>query len=474
MLTGTYATFAAETMTSKLYATFGSLPGGANAKLGVYSWTDVTDNNLVQLYTFSVGELDNYTTLKFTLGDKENADGMIRVGYKVKNSNDFVEFGSGFGSNGEKTVDLDDIDKTEVSEISFGGRSGTGEVTVYNVYLTNDNGDKLYPTYGTVGGSATFCDYKWTNTTNNLWPCFEVSAGVLDDYSKLYFTLSNAANGSGPVRMVYRVNGGSDTEFGSGWYTLSGTKTVDISAIDNITKISFGGKGVSGNPTTGSVNLRDVYVSNTFDAEGTTPWTWSQEVANNTVSYDRTFTVGQTATICLPFALTADEVTAAGAFYEFTGVNGSTLNFTKVSTTEAYTPYVFIPAVATPFANLTGKTIVSSVSKDCKVPNGSYTFQGTLVHKSVEAGDYGYSGGQFKKAGSSVTINAFRAYFVDESGNLGNSLDINLVDNETGVEEIAGQQAANFTGGVAYNMAGMRVGKDYKGIVIVNGKKIMQ
>ena len=476
MLAGTYASFAEETMTSKLYATFGSLPGAANAKLGVYSWT-ATTNNLVQLYTFSNGELANYTTLKFTLGDKENEDGMIRVGYKVSGSDSFSEFGSGFGSNGDKSVDLSSItDKTTVTEISFGGRDGgsgaatSGTVTVYNVYLTNDNGDKLYPTYGTVGGNATFYDYSWSNTNNNLWPCFEVTAGVLDNYSKLYFTLSNAATGSGPVRMMYKVNNGTDNEFGSGYYTLSGTKEVDISTINNITKISFGGKGATDNPTTGSVNLRDVYVSNTFDVTSTTAWTWSTDVANNTVSYNRTFTVNQKSTVCLPFALTAEEVTAAGTFYELTSATNGTLTFKPVATTVAYKPYMFKATTATPFANLTNKTIVASADAATSYSVGSYTFTGTLAQQNVSDGAFGWNSttGEFSRAsGSGVSIDAFRAYITAPSAG---ARELNCVfdDETTGIETVRQAQPVN---GVTYNLAGQRVNDSHKGLVIKNGKK---
>lgn len=473
MLAGTYATFADETMTSKLYATFGSLPGGANAKLGLYSWT-ATTNNLVQLYTFSNGELANYTTLKFTLGDKENGDGMIRVGYKVSDSNDFSEFGSGFGSSGDKSVDLSTItDKTTVTEISFGGRSGTGTVTVYNVYLTNANGDKLYPTYGTVGGSATFYDYSWTATTNNLWPCFEVTAGVLDNYSKLYFTLSNAATGSGAVRMIY--NNGSDLEFGNGFSTLSGTKDVDISSIDNITKISFGGRNNgSGSATTGSVNLRDVYVSNTFDVTSTTAWTWSTDVPNNTISYDRSFTTDQASTVCLPFALTQDEADEAGAFYAFTGESSGTLTFTKVTSggTTAYTPYIFVPSKATPFASLTGKTIVASstFTTNGTVTKNGYTFKGTLAQQTVTPGAYGFSGGTFKKAGSGVSIKAFRAYITSSGGNAPSILGIDFGDGSgtTGISTVESEKQED---DVMYNLQGQRVSEGHKGLVIKNGRK---
>ncbi len=105
------------------------------ATTNTYSWT-ATNNNLIDLFTFSSGELANYNTLTFTLSSLSG--GMVRVGYYAGSS--FTELGTGFGSNGTKTVDLTSIsDRSTVTKISFGGRAGSGEtgsVVLTDVKLT--------------------------------------------------------------------------------------------------------------------------------------------------------------------------------------------------------------------------------------------------------------------------------------------------------------------------------------------------
>lgn len=106
-----------------------------DAASNTYSWT-ATNNNLIDLFTFSSGELANYNTLTFTLSSLSG--GMARVGYYAGSS--FTELGTGFGSNGTKTVDLTSIsDRSTVTKISFGGRAGsgdTGSVVLTDVKLT--------------------------------------------------------------------------------------------------------------------------------------------------------------------------------------------------------------------------------------------------------------------------------------------------------------------------------------------------
>lgn len=107
-----------------------------DAASNTYSWT-ATNNNLIDLFTFSSGELANYNTLTFTLSSLSG--GMVRVGYYAGSS--FTELGTGFGSNGTKTVDLTSIsDRSTVTKISFGGRAGSGDssgsVVLTDVKLT--------------------------------------------------------------------------------------------------------------------------------------------------------------------------------------------------------------------------------------------------------------------------------------------------------------------------------------------------
>ena len=262
----------AMTMTAnaqdKLYATFGPLPGGANASLGLYTWT-ATNNNLLPVFTFENGELANYTTLKFTLSKLDG--GMVRMGYYVDGN--FTEFGSGFGSSGDKTVDLTalGIDLATVTKIAFGGRTATGSVNIdpAKVYLENADGDKLNATFGSLpgGANATYYDYTWTATTNNLWPLFEFANGELANYTTLKFTLSNKTEDSGMLRIGYYIDGTFEqfvNTDGNKGFGSNGEKTIDLTAqgidLAAVTKIAFGGS-----TGTGSVNLRNVYVTNGDD-----------------------------------------------------------------------------------------------------------------------------------------------------------------------------------------------------------------
>lgn len=118
---------AQEYVPDPITATFGKPGGNASYAAPTYTWT-ATNNNLMTCFEFSNGELAQYKTLKFTISNLTG--GMVRMGYYVGSA--FTEFGSGYGSNGTKTVDLTalGIDLSTVTKISFGGRSGTGSVDI--------------------------------------------------------------------------------------------------------------------------------------------------------------------------------------------------------------------------------------------------------------------------------------------------------------------------------------------------------
>lgn len=261
---------AAEPVT--LTATFGTPGGNASYTAPTYTWTGST-SNLMTVFEFSNGELANYHTLKFKFTNL--VDGPVRMGYYVGST--FTEFGSGYYSAGEKTVDLTalGIDLSTVTKISFGGRSNAGscDILASDVILigdgegsssTDDNNNdegtsgetdtdgSLTATFGTPGGNATYSapTYTWTATTNNLMTCFEFSNGELANYKTLTFTISNLSGNM--VRMGYYI-GSTFTEFGNG-YGSNGTKTVDLTTLGidlaTVTKISFGGR-----TGTGSVDI---------------------------------------------------------------------------------------------------------------------------------------------------------------------------------------------------------------------------
>ena len=85
-------------------------------------------------------------------------------------------------------------------------------------------------------------------------------------------------------------------------------------------------------------------------------------------------------------------------------------------------------------------------------------------------GKYALSEGKFKKAGDSATLKPFRLYLEPVTVGADNALDI-VMDSATSVQTIDNKQSTN---GKMYNLNGQAVGNDYKGIVIMNGKKVVK
>lgn len=85
-------------------------------------------------------------------------------------------------------------------------------------------------------------------------------------------------------------------------------------------------------------------------------------------------------------------------------------------------------------------------------------------------GKYALSEGKFKKAGDSATLKPFRLYLEPVTVGADNALDI-VMDSATSVQTIDNEQCTN---GKMYNLNGQAVGNDYKGIVIMNGKKVVK
>lgn len=195
-------------------------------------------------------------------------------------------------------------------------------------------------------------------------------------------------------------------------------------------------------------------------------------------SYNRTFTVDQPSTVCLPFALTEAEVTAAGTFYALTDYSAETLTFTEVATTNAYKPYLFIAKEAEPFSNYSNKPIGATPTDpaDLSVIVGDAIMTGTMARQSVN-GKYGWNSanGEFSKAtADAVTIDPFRAYVTVSGGSSPARMATRFINGSiTGINEVVNTEAKNILNpdrkyfvngkfvieknGVKYNAAGAQI-----------------
>ena len=221
--------------------------------------------------------------------------------------------------------------------------------------------------------------------------------------------------------------------------------------------------------------------------------------ANVDVRVKRTINANEWSTICLPFAMTEVQVKEAFGddvqLADFIGTNPEydendnvvaiTANFTEAQAIEANYPYIIKVSTAVTEFTVDGVDIVADEDEAyIEFDNGK-----TGSRRVVYSGFYGtyhaqtvldeftlfLSDNKFWYSTGLTKMKAFRAYFefldilteVEEA----NGIKIWVGDDATGIEDLNADLNLN---NAIYNMAGQRVGKDYKGIVIENGKKIIK
>ncbi|MBR3619551.1 MAG: hypothetical protein IKN44_07370 [Bacteroidaceae bacterium] len=187
-------------------------------------------------------------------------------------------------------------------------------------------------------------------------------------------------------------------------------------------------------------------------------------------------------TLVLPFSMTADEVTTIfgpdAKVYkvkDFVAETG-TINFVNPNDgINANEPCLLTTSTAS-----TAPYVLSNRRLEAGNPNPEANFEGGLSLKgSYEAStvvpqsenNFVLSNGQFYTVDSEVTQKGTRFYFSVDTSSPIKALNIAFDDEEaTAIANINSKKAAD---GAYFNMAGQRVGADYKGFVIKNGKKVL-
>ena len=204
---------------------------------------------------------------------------------------------------------------------------------------------------------------------------------------------------------------------------------------------------------------------------------------NVTLRY--TFAEGWNSLV-LPFATTAEQLksilgaTDVKAFTSLTETDGlATLNFTEPDAIAAATPVmVQIPAEAPATFGFAHVALTDDEAQTVSHNDGiiTYDFRGnyTAALNLTDTDIYVIRGTKaiHSKAGQTATAKAFRAYFVNQSAE-GGEAKFSIVDNATGIgnEEFRTKNEELIS---TYNLAGQRVGADYKGIVVTGGKKVIR
>lgn len=484
----------AKVSTMKSNFSIGSKGATYDNETGKFEWTQGWDNSM-NLFTNLTGQLSKYKHLKINLtevthgyrllfykGGENVAKYMADTDFNVDLDLTKLELKDGWT--------LDDIDR-----ICIAGKDGNGSFTITpdGVTLATDDIETLTVTTTVDANSEINTPFQWYKGTeprtqkveNNfgktgvsvLWGYgYNNSEGEgyfnLNGYSALLVKVNNF---DAAKNTTFRVMNAYNNEHAV--ISMTGDETLVPFKVSKCTSL----KGASGNTLGQQITSID-FIGEYQAVNTESPFAIAASKGSN-VSYDRVFTKDQPSTVCLPFALTAEELANVGKAYTLSAVSGSKATFTPAAAIEAYKPYLLIPSASGKLLEeIAAAKDITAVPAEAKTSvSGSYSFVGTLQAKeSVQTPNtevYGFSadGGKFVRVGENASIDAFRAYISVPTTALSTaasrSIDIDF-GGTTGINEI--QNAQSSSAAATYDVAGKRVGKNYKGVVICNGKKMIQ
>lgn len=470
---------------------------GSDAKYdnetGKFVWTTST-NNWMNLFTNLTGQLSKYKHLKINLS--EATHGYRLLFYKGSENVAKVMAQTDTDVNLDLTTlelkdgwSIDDIDRICISGLDL---NGSLTLKPADVTLSTDDIETLTVTTTVDASSDINTPFQWYKGTeprtlaveNNidktgvsvLWGYgYNNSEGEgyfnLNGYSAL---LVNVNNFDATKNKTFRVMSADDNH---AVITMTGDETLVPFSVAKCTSLK-GGLGAKVEQEITSIDFIGEYQAVNTES----PFSIAASKGSK-VSYDRNFTMNQPCTVCLPFALTAEELANVGKAYTLSAVSGSKATFTPAASIVAYTPYLLIPSAdGKLLEEIAAAKDIADVPDEAKTSvSGGYSFVGTLQAKEsvkqegMEVYGFSASDGKFVHASDKASIDAFRAYISVPTTALSTaasrSIDLDF-GGTTGINEI--QNAQSSSAQATYDVAGKRVGKNYKGVVVSNGKKMIK
>lgn len=483
----------AKVSTMKSNFNVGSTGATYDKETGEFKWAQAWDNSM-NLFTNLKGQLSKYKHLKIKLtkathdyrllfykGEKNVIKYMAATDLNVVLDLTELKLNDGWI--------LDDIDR-----ICISGKDGNGSITIRpdDVTLATDDIETLTVTTTVDASSDINTPFQWYKGSEPRTEKVENHFGKTGESVLWGYGYENSEDNG-----YFNLNGYSALRVKVNNFNATKEKAFRVLSADknNATITMTGGETLASFNVSKCTSLKSVWGQNVEQEITSIDFIGEYQAVNtespfaiaastrSKVSYDRVFTKDQPSTVCLPFALTAEELAKVGKAYTLSAVSGSKATFTPVTAIEAYTPYLLIP-----FASDKLLVEIAATKNIAKAPDeaktsvsGGYSFVGTLQAKESVKQEgmevYGFSAneGKFVHASAKASIDAFRAYISVPSTALSTaasrSIDLDF-GGTTGINEI--QNAHSSSAAATYDVAGKRVDKNYKGVVIRNGKKMIQ
>jgi len=207
----------------------------------------------------------------------------------------------------------------------------------------------------------------------------------------------------------------------------------------------------------------------------------NKEFTADKVTLNRTFDIGQTSTLFLPFTIPATDAAALGQFHSFKEIQGSkaVFNYAEQGDIDANTPFVFVPkatSIEASGVSVKGLNATSATTTDAIFvgtyepivwnddPITIYDFAGAAV-TSVD-GDIVV--GEFVRASAGASIKPFKAYLNTATPNP-SRLQVVIDNMTTGIADVESMVTTNKW----HTLNGQTLEKkpSQKGFYIHNGKK---
>ncbi|MBO4660431.1 MAG: glycoside hydrolase family 3 C-terminal domain-containing protein [Prevotella sp.] len=199
------------------------------------------------------------------------------------------------------------------------------------------------------------------------------------------------------------------------------------------------------------------------------------------VKLTRSIKAGKWSTIVVPFDISADDIETVfgqgASVAELESGDATSLHFSTTLTDDmmkANQPYAIKVGSDFTGALISGATIVEATPVQ-SIDN--WDFVGTYATvENLAAGNYYFKNNYLWQATGTQRVKAFRAYLHYTGGSsLAPQLSIIIDGDETtGINALDSRLSTLDKAQPRYNIAGQRVSENYKGIVIVNGKKIIR
>lgn len=491
----------ASAKVSILKSNFGMVSDGAtyDKETGNFNWTKQW-SNAMELFTNLEGQVSKYKRLKIKLTDPTHGYRLLfyKKGANTASVVEIMDAGDTWVNWSLTTLEfkdgstINDIDRICIAG-SDDGVNGSLTIMPADVTLETDDIETLTVTTTVNAQSDINTPFQWYNGTEPRTQGVENNFGktggsVLWGYSSGnsvdngYFSLNGYSallvkvnNFDAAKNASFRVLG---VDSNNAVITMTGNETLVPCSVAKCTSLKSSAYNTVVEQKITSIDFIGEYQAINTES----PFDIAASKGSN-VSYDRTFTQNQPCTVCLPFALTAEELANVGKAYTLSAVSGSKATFTPAAAIEAYTPYLLIPSAdGKLLEEIAAAKDIADVPAEAKTSvSGGYSFVGTLQAKEsvktegMEVYGFSASEGKFVHAGANASIDAFRAYISVPSTALSTaasrSIDLDF-GGTTGINEI--QNAHSSSAAATYDVAGKRVGKNYKGVVICNGKKMIQ